>query len=414
MSHSDPEIQRRLTSAAPPFSGDVNLDLSAVLNRGRVRRRARAWARSSVAALAAFGISLPVFTAGYVIGSARKPSGTSPEAMESPVAIITQTYGGTVAWTANGDETRLESASGSDVLPAGLQGGLVSPLGVGGGVYAFRDEVSPGKEPVIWHPDGAIVDVDVPRTEHFYLTLPAWSPDGKQLAAELCGFAEAPSGECSVVLISPADGSVRMLTESNSQGLSWSPDGSRIAFISPGRSLSLIDVDSGVIEELLPRGDKYTDLFRPAWSPSGSYVAVNARIDRENVPIVVSLAGQPVGGGLGSQGSPAAVAWLRGTDMLITASLRVGGDQQGGFGTSVAVLAPPDWTPRTILWLDGNIRPDIFVSPDGNAILIQTTDQVAAASPDATGTPYSWTVVEIDQGNLRRWDVTDWLILDWK
>lgn len=414
MSHSDPEIQRELTSAAPPFVGDVNLDLSAVLNRGRLRRRVRAWARSSVAALAAIGISLPVFTAGYALGTARKSNGTSAESVDSPVAVITQKYGGTLAWTPNGDETRLDSANGSEVLPAGLQGGLVSPLGVGGGVYAFRGEVPPGKDPVIWHPDGTIVDVDVPSTDDFYLTLPAWSPDGKQLAAELCSFAEAPSGECSVVLISPVDGSVKMLTKSNSQGLSWSPDGSRIAFISPDRSLSVVDVDSGIIEQLLARGDKYTDLFRPAWSPSGAYVVVTASMDGENVPLVVNLAGRVVGIGPGSQGSPPAVAWRRRSDTLITASLRVGGGGQGDVATSIAVLTAPDWTPRTILWLDGNVRPEIFVSPGGAAIVIQTMDQAAASSPAATGTPYSWTVVEIDEGNLRQWDVIDWLILDWR
>jgi WD40 repeat protein len=414
MQHSDPEIQRKLTSAAPRYSGNVDLDLSAVLDRGRVRQRRRGLVRSSVAAVVAVGISLPVFAAGYVVRGASEGNGVQAQPADGPIESISSKYGGTLAWTPNGDETRLESVNQSAILPSDLQGGLVSPSGIEGGVYAFRGEVPPGDNPVIWHPNGTTVDVEIPAADPYDLTLPAWAPDGKRLAAELCSFAEAPSGECSVVLISAADGSIETLVKSNSQGVSWSPDGSRIAFISPDRSLSVIDVNSGVVHELLARGDEYTDLFRPSWSPGGEYIAVTAGLDGEDVPLVLTSAGQVVGMGQGSQGSPPAIAWRMGSDTLLTASMRVSGTAPGDVATSVQLLSAPDWTPVTILQLDGNTRPDLFVSPGGVALLIQTLDQAAASSPAATGTPYSWTVVEIDDGNLSQWDVMDALILDWE
>lgn len=109
------------------------------------------------------------------------------------------------------------------------------------------------------------------------------SPDGSRVA-----FVAAPAGQkeerpAQAIWIADSAGAARQLTSGTSEdgSLSWSPDGTRLLFLSDRLKreddesrLFLLATSGG---EALPLGDLGGDLSRPAWSPDGSAVAVLRR-----------------------------------------------------------------------------------------------------------------------------------------
>ena len=94
---------------------------------------------------------------------------------------------------------------------------------------------------------------------------PTWSPDGKQIA-----FVR-PFGEVgfSHLFVLDADGSGLHQVGSlatDSSGLSWSPDSSRIAF-GDGTGISTVEPDGSGLERLISKGSS------PAWSADGKTIA---------------------------------------------------------------------------------------------------------------------------------------------
>jgi Tol biopolymer transport system component len=110
---------------------------------------------------------------------------------------------------------------------------------------------------------------------------PTWSPDGKQIA-----FASYRDGNCEVYVMD-IDGSnpvnlTRHSAADGEQGLSWSPDGRKIVFTSDRDSeaqtdrnwyttLFILDVESLEVTPLTYSEYLMTDRF-PQWSPDGSKV----------------------------------------------------------------------------------------------------------------------------------------------
>jgi len=101
----------------------------------------------------------------------------------------------------------------------------------------------------------------------------AFSPDGKQLAINLLGDDSGP------VWVVNADGSLpRRIADGAHIGVSWSPDGSHLAFtkaINDGpfwrAQIAIANVATGVIE-MLPLEDDALALG-PTWSPDGRQIA---------------------------------------------------------------------------------------------------------------------------------------------
>jgi RNA polymerase sigma factor (sigma-70 family) len=103
-----------------------------------------------------------------------------------------------------------------------------------------------------------------------------WSPDGSKVAFQKCPDS-ASEGIWGAFYIMNADGSglttvatntIRCFTEGTGGGVSWSPDGSRIAFLRGGEpsGLYVADADGGNLRYL-------ADGIFPQWSPLGDSIA---------------------------------------------------------------------------------------------------------------------------------------------
>ena len=103
---------------------------------------------------------------------------------------------------------------------------------------------------------------------------PAWSPDGELIAFTRGQFAN-DAGD--IYVMSPDGSDQRRVAEAPKGTIygfpTWSPEGDRIAFIKGaqgGGPVSIVDVESGEIEELDVRAGGYDEI---AWSPDGERIA---------------------------------------------------------------------------------------------------------------------------------------------
>lgn len=115
---------------------------------------------------------------------------------------------------------------------------------------------------------------------------PAWSPNGARIAFIPLTTTCAGSPSQSAVCVMNADGSgvagLPVSTTVVQAGLSWSPDGTRIAFVGTG-GLYAVNVDGS---GSTPLTSGVTAGF-PAWSPDGSKIAFSCAVDAGNSDICV-------------------------------------------------------------------------------------------------------------------------------
>jgi hypothetical protein len=139
---------------------------------------------------------------------------------------------------------------------------------------------------------------------------PRWSPDGRRIAFTVGSAREG--GEL-YVMNADGTGARRLLDHPGWDDIdpAWSPDGARIAFVS-GRyrgtteathhDLWLLDVELGLAGTIVVDTDR--DLRRPAWSPDGRRLALDARsgtVSRSAYQVhVVDTAGGPLGAPIGT------------------------------------------------------------------------------------------------------------------
>jgi Tol biopolymer transport system component len=138
-------------------------------------------------------------------------------------------------------------------------------------------------------------------------TDPTWSPDGRLIAYSELVYCTPPPGEsCSPteeIYVIRSDGTHRRALSRAPQRatVSWSPDGTRIAFEAAG-GLAVVDVATGRIRMLTRAGG---DAF-PVWSPNGKLIAFVVH-DDGGIAVV-----KPTGKGmkrLDPHGESAAPAW---------------------------------------------------------------------------------------------------------
>ena len=138
-----------------------------------------------------------------------------------------------------------------------------------------------------WSPDGQMIVYDTDyelgdihlvgnrgQDDRFFTEggYPAWSPDGKQLA--FYSYRDGDDGWSGDIYINDIDGSnlVRITyTESSKRVFGWSPDGSKIAYLSESSygstGIYTISADGTDIQRITPE-EGYDG--RASWSPDGS------------------------------------------------------------------------------------------------------------------------------------------------
>jgi Tol biopolymer transport system component/DNA-binding winged helix-turn-helix (wHTH) protein len=129
-------------------------------------------------------------------------------------------------------------------------------------------------------------------------TMPAWSPDGRQIAFARLG----PKDQCNILLIPASGGDARTITRCEpgwEAGVSWHPDGKHLVTTLMGTTagddgaIYTIDLGSGTWARLPYRkGAGDTDLS-PMYSPDGRWIAFHRNISLSDLWRVPATGGEP-------------------------------------------------------------------------------------------------------------------------
>jgi Tol biopolymer transport system component len=179
-----------------------------------------------------------------------------------------------VAWSRDGRRLLLASSQG-DLYVMNTDGSQTRLTSLG---KSTEGSFSPDGTKVVYsrQDDGLyVVDANggTPRliSKSYAMTLglesPAWSPDGLRIAYMV--YLESQGRTYQLWTVNP-DGtnSRQLVAQGGSGGLSWSPDGSMLAFDSgPGSGIYVVHADGSGVRHVNDNGT------RPSWSPNGSRLA---------------------------------------------------------------------------------------------------------------------------------------------
>ncbi len=131
-----------------------------------------------------------------------------------------------------------------------------------------------------------------------YANNPKVSPDGKLVVYERNGFDIMEDQATNSLWLLSTDGTKthRKLTslEQNEKGAVWSPDGSRLAFVSKGNDgneIYLYWTATGNVARLTQLPNSPSNL---TWSPNGEYIAFTMKVD-EKAPVLAKMPEKPEG-----------------------------------------------------------------------------------------------------------------------
>ncbi|MBN2098645.1 MAG: PD40 domain-containing protein [Dehalococcoidia bacterium] len=107
--------------------------------------------------------------------------------------------------------------------------------------------------------------------------LPAWSPDGSRIAfisTVIDTSIHIGSPYKSSICVMDADGGNRCQVAGNATSVSWSPGGDEMIFSTDQGGLGVMDIDGGNIRHVLADqpGDLAATLHRPSYSPDGTKI----------------------------------------------------------------------------------------------------------------------------------------------
>jgi Tol biopolymer transport system component len=372
---------------AAPLSDprDPQIEPDALIEEARRRARRRRTLYACVLLAAAVGTGAYLGSGG---GGGDSSEPTAPLAAEQPLVRI---QAGSVASPMSNGPLSIVAFedNGRGEGPAGWYG--LSSIGLGGRLQPVVP--CPGR--VTWC--GQVESID-------------WSPDGKRLALSVTSF-NLPNPFNGLHVVNPATGRDQQILncrpgECDWFDLDWSPDGSRLAFVTDPRarrppygSIFLIDAD-GSGRTLLKTPTAGRD-SSPSWSPNGNWIAY-AGVDQAGSAIYAIradgsqarlLAKDGTGPAWSPDGTKIAYSTKCGVKLVTPSgddatppSARkcnaIGVPGLGG-GWSRWAGAPPAW------------------SPDGRQIAISGHDKAGAGWID--GRKSGTYVMNADGSNLVRW-----------
>jgi Tol biopolymer transport system component len=127
------------------------------------------------------------------------------------------------------------------------------------------------------------------------------SPDGTQIAFSAARVGEPQTAQTTWVIPAPIGGVPRPLLASGSQGMRWSPDGKRIAYVVAGGSLgdaiAVADADGQNAREIVARSAA-AHMHWLRWSPDGEYIYFNFGIQNWNIEPTSIYRVRSSGGGI--------------------------------------------------------------------------------------------------------------------
>jgi Tol biopolymer transport system component len=277
--------------------------------------------------------------------------------------------------------------------------------GSGGGVIAFQSDRDRQDEIYVMNADGSDERLLIFNTGALD-SLPAWSPDGGQIA-----FASRDRGRdfeiCVVRVTDDLKGiegaAARRLTDNDTDDLlpTWSPDGTQIAFFSEQggyTEIYVIDVDGTDERQLTDNNVNDKD---PAWSPDGTQIAFISRRDGDYEIYVMKPDGsdqRPLTDNDTNEWSP---AWSPDSRKIAFASDRNG-------ERHLYVMGADGSDPRRLTDAEYPWSDDPAWSPDGTRIAFRSNRDgfvdVYIMNADGSSIPQQLTQnAEIDQDRAPDW-----------
>jgi TolB protein len=185
-----------------------------------------------------------------------------------------------------------------------------------------------------------------------------WSPEGTRIA-----FVSGREGNCDIFVMDPDGSNLLNLTQSEEDELypSWSPDGSRIVFSKPtadGNQLFILDVGSGGTSQLTDSALMHN---YPDWSPDGVSIVFAGGVDQPEPDAVHQIYVLP---GVGGEETPI----TNGVSLLV-------GPKWSPDGSQIAFFDHEDPFHIWIMGADGADRTSVgggghlSWSPDGTSIV---------------------------------------------
>jgi DNA-binding SARP family transcriptional activator len=237
----------------------------------------------------------------------------------------------------------------------------------------------------------------------------AWSPNGRWIAFLTARWSERGADDYDVAVIDPATGAVRQLTTTRDWDLrmSWSPDGSRLAFARRYRlqqSPSFCTVSFDGLDEACRTLAGYQVMDVIGWQDPATVLVEAEQLDgRAIVSYHLDTGAQAVvaegdlsDARVSPDGAWLAMTWARSTtDVPSLWVMPVGAPSQARRVDSLAGLSGPVWqVPDPSAWLDSLAIGDLSLPVDG-------VGTVSLSARDARGRPLSlpWSAL--------RWSVDD-------